>query len=671
MTPSESAPDMHGFAERGGGRTGPTTPTAFQRLQKRAFGGEDVAARPGVEDDDWWPQGRLLPGVDYVIQGFVDSIGSGTHLTMVFLLGGAGNGKSFAARELARRLGIPASPPDVLAERLYSTQLEGTRIEILNDATIAPSDSYHEHQAVALCTDIARWHKQSLAGPVGAFCCVNRGIAIDELRALDAHRVAVGDFAAAVLEWLASPTQDISRTLETQPTLQSQFGTAELSALSQVKMQEFLFLGRSVRIVALSVDASSLMEPDLGLQQSRARELFGLVLDRCRVEAHARPSGCPVRANVLQWIDTDATARWEELLRAAEIASGRLFSYRDVWGIVALALLGPGFVDDNGSLELEPHIDRHLARLENAASARERLVALMELAKFRSHEALFRAPVPSGSDFAPRFPPSTPPHAGLGLIDPSVWGSQDSPLVESALEAIAIGDRPSRILRASDLQLTGWSEFEATLEDALLSFVGSEDCPDTARRQLVSWFGGYVTRLVGISTGRLGNAEVINVWRECYRASAPGPAALPLTIESPLHLLLFPPHDGEPNDRVLIPAFAGRIEPLRPPRDGSAAQLAEFVTHTGLSLTVARAGGRLVLECRLAGSISVVGQMALDFPMLREALCCRVDRPGQTESSAFVEPRMERCRAASLESVPQNYRRLVAVSGAHRAELSI
>ena len=26
--------------------------TSFQKLQKRAFGGEDVAARPGAEDDE-------------------------------------------------------------------------------------------------------------------------------------------------------------------------------------------------------------------------------------------------------------------------------------------------------------------------------------------------------------------------------------------------------------------------------------------------------------------------------------------------------------------------------------------------------------------------------------------------------------------------------------------
>ena len=77
-----------------------------------------------------------------------------------------------------------------------------------------------------------------------------------------------------------------------------------------------------------------------------------------------------------------------------------------------------------------------------------------------------------------------------------------------------------------------------------------------------------------------------------------------------------------------------------------------------------------MLECTLTGHSEVIGQLVLDFPLIREALACRGHRAGQTESTAHVEPRVERCRASSLSAVPADQRRLIVISGGSPVELS-
>src|SRR5690606_18759349 len=94
---------------------------SLEKLQKRACGGEDVATRPGVEDDDWWPTAPLLPGVIESIDDFIRGVGT-DDLRIVFLLGGAGNGKSFAARSLGKSIGLDAPDGDALARRIYRTE---------------------------------------------------------------------------------------------------------------------------------------------------------------------------------------------------------------------------------------------------------------------------------------------------------------------------------------------------------------------------------------------------------------------------------------------------------------------------------------------------------------------------------------------------------------------
>ena len=638
----------------------PAVASSLHRLQKRAFGGEDVAARPGAEDDEWWPRAPLLPGVEALIHDFVDRDGAEA-LRIDFLLGGAGNGKSFAARLLGRQLGLQSNEGDVLARRKYVTHRAGRQIELLNDATIAPVRDYESRQGYALACDIQEWWEASVQSGVSAFCCVNRGIVIDELRSVREAGDEVGVLPRAILAWLATPEHDVAAEL----------GVAllppQLDLGNHYRELHFRLDDRLVRVSALSVDARSLIARDG--DRSRAGTLFKQVVECCREEALSRPVDCPIRANVQQWCREGSIVAWENVMEYAEIASGRLHSYRDIWGLAALSILGPRFSTTDGSSSLLEHIDICLGIAAGGDSAAERLQAWLELSHFRVHNALFRAPVPAGSDAVPRYPPTTPAHHGLSLIDPSSWGSGKSKAVEEAMQDIALGGIPSRILLAKGDLDGAWFAFDARLEEALVKYVGSDECSDVVRRRLISWYGGYLTRLVGLSSGHLGNYVTVSLWKQLREIASKGGGKLPLEFGKAIRALIFPQHEDAPRDCILVPAFAVRVEPLQSNKEAANPRLLEVVPHGSISLSVKQRGGRLLLECGLAGETEVIGQLVLDFQLIREALACREQRAGQTESSVYAEPRVERCRASSLARVPDSDRTLGVMSAGKLMEL--
>jgi hypothetical protein len=645
----------------------PVVGTAFDKLQSRAFGGADVATRPCVADDAWWPKAPPVMGVSEVTGAFLRAVSRNVGLTLVFLLGGAGNGKSFAARDLAEKLGMRGQPAGDLARRSYSDHVGSTFVEIVNDATIAPSKDYPGLQQVALAEDIRRWESMLAQSPVAVFCCVNRGVVINEIRGLEEHDSRVSGFARAVLLWLANGERGIAEMVGGAPS-----PPLELIVPSQMphfRQETIQWEGKRACVAALSVDAFSLATVEPGLGDSRAGCLFRQVIQRCAADAEARDRQCPVRANVDQWAPLAMVDCWVTLVEAAEIASGRPHSYRELWGLAALSVVGPRVVEELLPAALLAQVDGELRKARCAETAEARLAPLLRLARLRSHEALFRAPSPRlvGQELSVTFPPPTPMHNGLALVDPSVWGTGASQSVERAMQAVAVGEAPSGHLQHVPPFRAAWSPFDQVLEETIVDYVMQDSCPDSSRRKLVSWWGGYLLRLMGLVTGNLGNHEITRLWRTCSEASQNGPAVLPDALDIAVRSLLFPTAKGGPAN-MLIRAFAARIEPLRQRRDGSSPALVESVNHSMVAFQVSRSGNRLVLDCLRDGNI--VGRSVLDFPLLRDALACRISEGGQTEASSFVEPRIERLRAATLRGIPNRWRRLLVINGGEQVEVS-
>lgn len=639
---------------------GAAAQSSFDRLRKRAFGGGDVATRPGSEDDAWWPKGPLLPGVEQLIDDFVACTGD-DGLNLFFMLGGAGNGKSYAARSLGQRLGVPAVDSSELAQRIYRVANGTAAIELLNDATIAPLDQYGEEQAVALAADLKRWLKETTQSPVAAFCCVNRGIVIDELRALAQSAGDFEGFPASVLKWLASPSYDVAASLGVLGTRIGDGGDAVRREAS------FELEGRRVRLVALPVDFHSLLDADGNDGGTRAGVLFDEILKRCEVDAARRPDECPLKANVSHWQQSGIVI-WESIARHAEIASGRLHSYRDIWGLAALSILGSMPTEDLAGAALLDYIDDRLKVAKNANTAWVRLSAWLELSQFRAHQALFRAPRPASDKLQSLYPPGTPVHGGLSLVDPAAWGSPESGSVEAAMNAVALGESPSELLHGSNGE-AAWSVFDQRLEAALLEYVSDKSCAEDVRRKLISWFGAYLVRHAGCRSGKVGNWLVVRSWQQCWNSAEKGPAQLSFELSKALRSLIFPSMDGELQGNIVVPAFAQRMDPIVPGAAEGEPQLAIVINHSQIHLQVRRSGSRLLLECMRVGQEKPLGQLVLDFAFLREALAAREGVAGYTELTAQVAPRIERCRASSLEAAGEGAERLVVISGAVRKEV--
>lgn len=634
------------------------------RLQRRAFGGEDVAVRPSAEDHTWWPRAPLVPGVQEAIDRFIANSAADTALEVVFLVGGAGNGKSFAARYLGDQLGLKSHPSDSLAHRIYSGSIKGAEFHLLNDATIAPSKDY-ENQDAALAEDLAKWWSSSKDTPVRSFCCVNRGIISDEIRALQQMPGSAHLLSLSILRWLASPEEGHFEALGAEGLCSP--GADGSHAAHNI---EFNLDGRQIRLIALAVDSHSLFATD-GSETSRAQALFSGLISRFGAVRDQRPELCPIRANIQQWQTGEGIQAWQELLSSAEIASGRMYSYRDVWGAAALSVLGPRV--DYGSVhgELLDHVDELLGVAARNAELSTRLAALVRLSRLRAHSALFRAPSPIVGALGTEYPPATPIHAGLALVDPAVWRSTDSRSVEAAMQRVAMGDLPSGDALGLLSGSLAWSQFDAYLEETLLEFLESPGCGDIERRRLVSWYGAYVARLVGIGTSTYGNAEIIKQWRRCKRSCANKPVALPSDLERSIRSLIFPQHPDGPANSMLMPAFSVRAEPISSLKDQVHPRLVEVVPISAVSLRVRTMGGRLLIECYTSENAGVIGQLALDFALLREAQSFSEDRSGQTESTAYIEPRIERCRSSSIAAIDHAQQTLAVVANGRHEELAI
>lgn len=646
------------------GVSGTTIRDGLERLQGRAFGGEDVAAKPEKPDDKWWPRAALLPGVQVAIDRFSTIPSPEVAMEVVFLMGGAGNGKSFAARELGERLGLRSENPGALAQRTYTATVDGAKYYLLNDATIAPRREY-KNQEVALAADLFDWFEQSSQMLVRGFCCVNRGIVADEIRGLQEVQGPEPPLSFSILRWLANP-EDLRF---------DQIGATELTARqhdaqSATRELEFVLAGRRVRLVALAVDSYSLFELDSSVGFSRGQTLFAELLARFDGVDGERPDLCPIRSNIIQWQSQTGQGSWQQLMSSAEIASGRLYSYRDVWGAAAMSLLGPRVNLGSKSQEILEYLDSLIEVATNCPDARGRLAAVISLSKHRAHCAIFRSPVPQMELDGTEFPPATPIHAGLALVDPAVWRSADSKSVEAAMQCIAMGELPSReLLKIPDVANV-WSKFDEYLERTLLEYVDSPKCSDIERRRLISWYGAYVARLVGVARGAYGNVDVIEQWRRCHRSCNSGSARLPIELEQSISALIFPPHPEGPASSMLLPAFSARAEPVSSVKEQVQPKLVEIVSVASVSLQVRRQGSRLVIQCYIAGNPAPIGQLVLDFALIREAQAFNQGLCGQTESTTYIEPRIERCRSSSMAAIDRTQRRLAVVANGTYKEVA-
>jgi hypothetical protein len=168
---------------------------------------------------------------------------------------------------------------------------------------------------------------------------------------------------------------------------------------------------------------------------------------------------------------------------------------------------------------------------------------------------------------------------------------------------------------------------------------------EKARANAIAWYGDYLSRLYAVALGITAFREEVGLWALCWAMSSRSAnlGQIPGALDAPLRTLLMPRRvPGDAGSSLLLPVFANRARPIMGP--SPKARLAVRGNQFSLSSIREGDGVRVVMR----EDSTVVGEVELDFPIIREALSCRSGHVGVTEQATVAGPRLERFRSARL-----------------------
>jgi hypothetical protein len=363
-----------------------------------------------------------------------------------------------------------------------------------------------------------------------------------------------------------------------------------------------------------------------------------------------------------------------QVLRAAEISSGHLFTYRDLWTVYSIAIIGRRRREFSRQHPCD-WVRTTVDRLEDPEACSAAIRALSEQ---RYANALFVGnPGAADTDLSGRVPFD----AALRSIDPATdAGPQRFAAVHEALQASAYGERPLQLL-AEQVPLFGQvvSNLERLVEsEAINPALGNTESEASHARQMAR-YGRMLTRLYALTLGEPANLEVIQHWVTLRLSVGSSSSEMPPSspIRTGLTMLLLPPSGVVGgSEYCLLPFFEPRTNPVR-------AGLEKIKWCCRVPLTDANAvtwrvrsrGDSIIVELSRRGA--VVAEFPLDFALCREALACTMVVRGQakptygfTESASATSPRMERARASLIAQNKDGQQNLAAVnSSVHEAVL--
>lgn len=632
-------------------------------IQDRAFGGREVAVSPNSASSEKgpWPDGPSVPGVDSALGRLTEAcLVRGAKPRFVFLVGGAGNGKSFMANRTVRAVGArPYEMLSTFAKRsyLYSTPADAS-LRVVNDATI-PADG---DDPATLAEEIA----SSLDSGQHLLACVNRGVLISELQSRherDGQPVVVVELLRRLLtessgeafesgDWKLLPGASVSSS-----TLDFELvsGAGVSVTVEAVFMDSLSLLEAIPNDGTVEVEAVSSIRPILDNRRYRPRNAaFEKPLSKlCEVFSANMIDGWPagdldpVLANVTQLKEDRLADAWARCVRGAEIIDGSNLSYRDLWGLSTLSLVGPSA--DGDLSRLSSWVIQKRREHQSATSDLERCRALVSLAQFRCHVTLYGGlpmGLPLGAIAWDGVPPANEATAAMRLADPLLdldpGISRDVFAVLSYLqEGRPVGQR---LLELDERIGSAWSPLETELDVTIAKVVDpmARVHERFNRSELLAWYTQYVVRLVALSMGRPAFAEVLTEWQRLKVRADNGEHQPNPILRSLMEVIL--PRSG--SDDVLE---ASSLMPILKPRvvslGTSQRHVAMRVKPQDYPIDVISRGEKLIV--RLGSGSDVPAETSLDFHLLREALS-RKEGQGFTDSLRHVEPRLERLRARIL-----------------------
>lgn len=641
-------------------------------LIERAFGGALVADTPGSQvTAEHWPVGASPPAAvevcDLLLAACNDKAAA-SNPVFVFLVGGAGNGKSFLAKKVTgavdgRRVGEASK----FSSRHYDYALNsGAYLRVVNDATIPPKESHESNRHLTNDVSFCIRKKAHL------LACVNRGVLIAE------SQREPSEISSVIVNSLLKSASDGagSDSVERQSQLyfrsEVELGNKAVAQIHVVFMDQCSLFEPAPRVQLASDSSSIEISPHrlmpLTSDGSRLELLPGKavirdLLDNVKASLLDGTNSDmeleldPLRSNLLSLGESEALSGLCDLIRGAEIIAGEKFSYRDFWGLASTALLGAVNRGD-----LCAHQDTLWAQIKEiqapGKSAQDRLTAMLILSQCRTHMALFPSRVALSllqkKDFMAS--PNARALEAMALADP-LLGLSDHCL-QLVREKLALIDEqigPGQSLAEENPGFKkGWTHFDRHLEKILLDWLYDNDNPPKfkQRNEVLAWYGQYLARLFALTHGNPAFTTIVIKYSEIWNLAAFG-RGVPAELESGLRDLLFSSY-GDATGETFLPIFSSRVNPVSDADIGGKVVLGlrpqeYFWTHQ------INDAGAITVQLRAYRHQAVVAKFVLDFAMLREALA-HINRAGFTEQLLDIEPRIERARANILGKEMQRSR---------------
>lgn len=623
---------------------------AFALVWGKATGGRSVAIDPHLKDAAVFtvaPAPGVQEACDWLRRGLTEQ----SSQRMVFLVGGPGGGKSHALAEMTADLDQDDAEDTGLAQRKYHFRFGESRLAVVNDASIRSADDRHP---LADDVDAAVQASDFFLG------CVNRGILVEE-----AHALAGDSAGASVVRWLAE--------IDGGPTAFPVERTERGPILARTALQ---LADRSVEVVAVYVDHCSLFElrPQVDeelrvqpykikrLKQRSATETLDMpagALLRTVVghlpetEKPVAPAVDPVDANVSSLQSIAVQRGLLTLLRSSEAVSGSRMTFREVWGAILRALAGdlPQDTDPDALTSIFAPLDPDL-------SAIARFKELQSRARFRASQAIVGAGIP------PETCAADPVLRMTRLIDPVLdavpgsladsgfgWASPVLDAFSGLITAVSPLETILESIADDDPFREAVTDFDKALDAAFVAVTQPECVDDRARRDIVAWYGDYLCRLYALSNGVSAFRQEVSVWFDTR-------SSLPSAVKTELKTLLRPSRDpNDPQSGYVLPLLSSRTVPITGP---SAEPQLVLQGEDDVQLDLDFRGDAVTVNMRELGT--PVGEIELDFALIRTAQSCASQRLGVTEQAARVSPRVERFRAKRLipDRIADSEFRLVA-----------
>jgi len=645
-------------------------------ILERSFGGIGVAVSPvSGFDKGKWPNGQSSPMSQDACNSLVYACNAAEGTTpaqMVFLVGGAGNGKSKLAADVVASVGgTRVGASNGFAQRSYEFSLpNGRTLRVINDATIPPKD---KHEA-PLRRDLAC----SLDTKEHFLGCINRGVLIGEVNEPAAPGASDLDLVAkAITGWLLdgrSPTLESSNPFR--------ISAAPLKGGDHYKYAT-ISKGETVHghVHVVYMDRASLLEEwkpapaahDLDGPLSTGKIGSVGLLSKARRETPSAFESClsklaavfegelsandldPIHANASTLKNEDIARGWCSMMRGAEILTGTHFSYRELWALAAHSLVGPVTSDTYRTLSEQVAVKVAIVR---QATGTERLQALMRLGELRSHMLLFEAGTAmqplslfkgiAGEGFAW---PKTSSDAlrAVQLADPirqfGASDGADAARLSTDLDAINEGQYPgAKIAKEDPLVGAYWCHLDAEIEAAIKAAIapGETTLPLSDRSELLSWYGRYMYRLVALARGWPAYVSVANEWQNAWKDANRSNRLSPEIEEAVLEILV-------PYDEHEKGSYYTFLQPRVTQGKRNSPKVRLELPRKRIAIEATTAGDRIDIQINLNSATEErpAAEATLDFHFLREAMARR-DGHGFTDSLLLIEPRIERLRAAMV-----------------------